>query len=285
MNHTDTSLPVASGHQQQLAAWDGDEGTYWADHAERFDRSIAAHQRAFLAAMEIAPDTRALDVGCGTGQVTRAIASVASRGSVLGVDLSARMLDVARAAAAGEGLANVTFEQADAQIHPFELAAYDLVAGRTSAMFFADKVAAFGNLARSLHPAGQLALLVWQEPGRNEWFTAFTSALAAGRALPAPPPEGSHPFSLADPEVTRPLLEGAGLNDPRFDPVEEPMYFGSDTEDAFGFVSGMLGWMVADVDEETRATALDSLRATIAEHETPDGVIFSSAAWLVTARR
>ena len=84
-----------------------------------------------------------LDIGCGTGQTTRDAARAASAGSALGVDLSSRMLDYARRRAAEEGVTNVTFAQADAQIHPFEPGAYDVAISRTAAMFFGDHVAAF----------------------------------------------------------------------------------------------------------------------------------------------
>ena len=93
-----------------------------------------------------------LDVGCGTGQTTRDAARAASAGSALGVDLSSRMLDYARHRAAEEGVTNVTFAQADAQIHPFEPGAYDVAISRTAAMFFGDHVAAFRNIGRALRP-------------------------------------------------------------------------------------------------------------------------------------
>src|SRR6266508_5916455 len=99
---------VAPSNIDQAAAWDGDEGAYWAEHAQRFDESIAPHHRRLLAALELTEQTQALDVGCGTGQMTRDVARLAPSGSALGLDLSARMIDVARRAAAAEGLANAS---------------------------------------------------------------------------------------------------------------------------------------------------------------------------------
>ena len=60
------------------------------------------------------------------------------------------MLDYARRRAAEEGVTNVTFEQADAQIHPFEPGAFDVAISRTGAMFFGDHAAAFTNIGRAL---------------------------------------------------------------------------------------------------------------------------------------
>ena len=93
----------------------------------------------------------------------------------------------ARAVAAAEGLPNVRFEQADAQVHPFDRRACDLVMSSFGAMFFADAIAAFTNIGGAMHPGGRLGLLVWRDLAENEWLTAIRGALAAGRDLPTPP--------------------------------------------------------------------------------------------------
>jgi ubiquinone/menaquinone biosynthesis C-methylase UbiE len=72
------------------------------------------------------------------------------------------MLAIARKRAVEEGLTNVAFERADAQVHPFPAGATDVVVSRHGSMFFADPVAAFANLARTLRPAGRMVLLTWQ---------------------------------------------------------------------------------------------------------------------------
>src|SRR6187402_3123140 len=149
-------VPVDSSNAEQLRAWDGDEGEYWADNAEYFDRSVAVFHEQLFAAAAIGEEAHVLDVGCGTGQTTRDAGRAASAGSALGVDLSSRMLDHAGRRAAEEGVTNVTFAQADAQIHPFEPGRYDVAISRTAAMFFGDHVAAFANIARALRPGGRL---------------------------------------------------------------------------------------------------------------------------------
>lgn len=128
-------------------------------------------------------------------------------------------------------------------------------------------------------------LLVWQAPERNEWFTSLTAALAAGRDLPLPPPDGPHPFSMADPVAIQSLLTTTGLREVVIDAVGEHMYVGEGTADAFDFVHGLLGWMIADSETRTRDRALRALRTTIEQHRTKAGVLYDSAAWLVTARR
>src|SRR5688572_17501985 len=222
------AVPVDSSNAAQLRAWDGDEGEYWADNAEYFDRSVAVYHERLLAVAAIGEGDRVLDVGCGTGQTTRDAARAASTGSALGVDLSSRMLDCARRRAADEGVTNVAFAQADAQIHPFDPGAYDVAISRTAAMFFGDHVAAFTNIGRALRPGGRLVLVTWQPLPGNEWIREISSALAAGRDLPVPPPDAPGPFSLSDPDRVRGLLATAGFVDVELDGATGGMWFGND---------------------------------------------------------
>jgi len=164
------ALHVDPANAEQARAWDGDEGAYWAGNAGRFDRAVAAYHERFLAAAVIGRADRVLDIGCGTGQTTRDAARAAADGVALGVDLSGQMIALAGRLAAGHGIANARFEQADAQIHPFPAASFDVAISRTGTMFFADPAAAFANIARALRPGGRLALLAWQGPERNEWI-------------------------------------------------------------------------------------------------------------------
>ena len=269
----------------QLNAWDGNEGAYWAAHADHFDRAVAAFHGPFLAAPGIGTGDRVLDVGCGTGQTTRDAARAAAAGSALGVDLSSAMLGHARRRAAEEGITNVSFEQADAQVHPFEAGAFDVAISRTGAMFFADPVAAFTNLGRALRPGGRLALLTWQSLPQNEWLRELSGALAAGRDMPGPPPDAPSPFALSDPGRVKNVLGAAGFIDIALDGTSAGMWFGHDADDAYRFVLGLLGWMLDGLDDAGRARALDGLRATIAAHETAEGVVYEAATWTILATR
>ena len=280
-----TSVKVDPGNAEQMRAWDGDEGAYWAAHPDYFDRSIAPYHASLLRAAAIKVDDRVLDLGCGTGQTTRDAARAATRGTALGVDLSEQMLEHARQRAADEGVANATFLQADAQIHPFPPAAFDVAISRTGAMFFSDLVAAFTNVGRALSDGGHLALVTWQPLPENEWIREISGALAAGRDLPAPPPDAPGPFSLSDPDRVRAILTAAGFTAVELEGVRAGMWFGADAADAHRFVLGLMGWMLEGLDDAGRELAIDSLRATMAAHETTDGVVFDSAAWVITATR
>jgi SAM-dependent methyltransferase len=280
-----TAMTVDPSNVEQAKAWDGDEGAYWADHADRFDRSVAAYHSPFMAAAAIEASEVVLDVGCGTGQTTRDAARTAVHGSALGVDLSARMIDYARRAAARDGLSNVAFERADAQVHPFDSGRFDVAISRTGVTFFGDPVAGLINVARALRPDGRLVLLTWQGPGPNEWIRELSGALAAGRDLPLPPPAAPGPFALSDPDRVRDVLTAAGFADVESEPHNGSMWFGDDADNAYGFVLGLMGWMLQGLDDEGRTRALDNLRRTLSAHDTGYGVLYDSATWITRARR
>jgi SAM-dependent methyltransferase len=276
-------LMVAAENAEQARAWDGDEGDHWTEHEERYDNALRAYREVYNQRTAIRPGEDVLDVGCGTGQSSRDAAAHA--GSVLGVDLSARM--IARAIERSAGYPNVTFWQADAQIYPFEPGAFDTVVSRTGAMFFGDRTAAFTNLARALRPGGRMTLLAWQALPRNEWLMVIRDCLAAGRDLPMPPPEAPSPFGLSEPALVEPVLKGAGFADVSFEAVDRPFFMGTDTADATAFATGtgVAQWLLSTLAEDQRAAATDRVYRAMAEHESPDGVQLGSSCWLITAVR
>ncbi len=272
---------------EMARAWDGEEGARWAEHAERYEASGHRLWDRFVATGLIAAADAVLDVGCGTGRSTRDAARLASSGSALGVDLSARMLERARELAAAEGVTNAHFVRADAQVHPFQPGAFDVAISTFGAMFFADPVAAFANVAGALRAGGGLGMLVWRELGRNEWVTAVRAALAMGRQLPEPPPGAPGPFQLANSDDVRRILADAGFVAVELESVDEPIYLGANVEDAFAFVRtmGMVLGLTHDLDEPTRRQALERLQDALAAYETEEGVFLGASAWLVIARR
>ena len=278
-------LTIANVEMAQ--AWDGEEGDRWTEHAERYEATGERIWRRFLDARLVGTADRVLDIGCGTGKSTRDVARLASSGWALGVDLSARMLRRARERSEAEGIENIAFEQADAQVHTFGAGAFDVAISSFGAMFFNDPVAAFTNIARAVRPGGRLGLLSWRELQRNEWLVVLRGALAAGRTLPEPPVGAPGPFGLADPEQVRGILTAAGFADVELQPVDEPTKLGADADDAFSFVRtiGIVKGLTQDLDEGTTARLLDDLHAVLAAHQTDEGVLLGTSAWLVTARR
>lgn len=248
-----------------------------------YDAELRRYQRRLRGAIDVRPDDTILDIGCGTGLTTREAARLATEGSVLGVDASATMVAQAHRLAEADGLRNVRFEQADAQVHPFPPERFTLGISRFGTMFFADPVEAFTNIARALRPGAPLVQLVWQDSDRQELVTATRRALAGA----GPPVVDDSPFSLADRKTVDGILEAAGFTDVTFTDWHEPVYYGADPDAAVDavLVLRMVRDRLAGLDAGGTERALDRLRTAMAAHGSSGGVWFDSRAWLVTARR
>ncbi|MFI7000139.1 class I SAM-dependent methyltransferase [Nocardia sp. NPDC050175] len=248
-----------------------------------YDAELRHHHRRLREAIDVGPGDNVLDIGCGTGQLTRELAGLAHDGSALGVDISPMMLAQARELSAAEDVRNVRFEQADAQVYPFLEAHFTHAVSRFGTMFFADPVAAFTNIGRALQPEAQLAQLVWQAGDRQEWVGTIRRALSGA---PVAAPTGGA-FSLADPAEAEGVLTAAGFTDVGVTEVPEPVYYGADPEAGVDSVLAlrMATEVLAEFDADETARALDRLHAVMTAHCGTEGVWFDSRAWLITARR
>jgi ubiquinone/menaquinone biosynthesis C-methylase UbiE len=246
-----------------------------------YDAELRVHDQLLRWACGVQPREQVLDIGCGLGQTTCEAARRARAGSALGVDISELAIERARELAQAQGVRNVTFERADAQVHRFPPERFDLAMSRFGTMFFQEPVAAFGNIRRALRPAGRLVMMVWQADERNEWDVAIRQSLEAVA------PAGLDAFSLADPPAVKGILEAAGFADVAFTDVHEPVYYGPDVTAALDWVRGFrcTSDVLDRLDPAAAARALGRLRETLAAHLNGDGVWFDSRAWIVSARR
>jgi ubiquinone/menaquinone biosynthesis C-methylase UbiE len=268
-------------------AWDGEEGDQWTQFADEYDYTNRSIWARFLETHSIRRADQVLDIGCGCGQTTRDAARLAHEGSALGVDLSSSMLDVARRRASAEGVTNVDFRHADAQVYAFDPGTFDVAISRFGVMFFENRIAAFTNVAAALRPGGRLALLAWQDVRKNEWIMTVRETLAAGRDLPMPTVGAPGPMGLADPDDVRSLLSGAGFESVGFTSIEEPVWFGADAEVAYEFVGeiGIVKGLSDGLDPDAKTAAHERLMAALRAHETPEGVRFDSGTWLISATK
>jgi SAM-dependent methyltransferase len=263
-----------------------------ADHQQRsdpsgYDAELRRHNEALRRACNFQFRDHVLDIGCGTGLTTRQAARTARAGSALGVDVSAPAIERARELARAEGLRNVTFERADAQVYRIPPERFDLAISRFGTMFFDDPVAAFANIRRALRRAGRLVMMVWQAHERNEWDVAIHQSLGAADGPMALPSGGPDPFSLADPAAVTEILEAARFADVAFTDIREPVYYGPDVAAALDWVRGFMctSEVLKRLDPAAAARAVGRLSEALAAHTSDDGVWFNSRAWIVTARR
>lgn len=274
---------------EQVEYWDGAGGEHWVADAERYDELNRRFGERIVDTLAPEPGERVLDVGCGNGALALAIAPrVAPDGSVLGLDLSGPMLTAARQRAVEAGLANVAFEQDDAQVAAWPEASFDAAVSRFGVMFFEDPVAAFANIRRALRPGGRLVFACWQELLRNEWIVVPSGAALAFVPMPdLGEPGGPGPFAFADPDRVRSILAGAGFVDSELADVVEPMRLGASVDDALDFMqrTDIAATLFENVEDDVAAQAWDAIRQALAPYDQGDGVYLTGDAWLVTARR
>lgn len=136
----------------QKTRWNGSAGQAWVQTQELLDGMFKPFEELLVEAVVSRQGGRVIDVGCGTGGTTLAMArAVGANGVCTGVDISKPMIDAARSRAVAEGSAAL-FICADAQDHDFAPASADMIVSRFGVMFFDDPVAAFGNLRRAASP-------------------------------------------------------------------------------------------------------------------------------------
>jgi SAM-dependent methyltransferase len=271
-------LPNSLHHLAELAAT--------ASQATDYDAELRRHDEVLRRACGVQVHDHVLDIGCGSGRTTRQAARTAREGSALGVDASGPAIERARDLARADGLPNVTFEHADAQVHGFPVEGFDLAISRFGTMFFEDPVVAFANIGRALRPGGRLVMLVWQAHERNEWAVAIRQCLGTADVPVAGASGEPDAFSLADPPTVKELLQTAGFADIAFADVHEPVFYGSDVASALNWVRGFTctSEVLKRLDPAAATRAVERLSETFAAHLNDDGVWFDSRAWIVTAR-
>ena len=248
-----------------------------------YDAELRLLNEVLRSAADVHPGDHVLDIGCGTGLTTRQAARAASGGSALGVDVSDVAIQTADRLAREEGLPNVTFVRADAQVHDFAQQRFDVAISRFGTMFFGDPVAAFTNVRRALRPTGRLVMMVWQARELNDWAAVIRDVLdAAGPVVVSPEPDA---FSLGDPRAATDILHTAGFTGVTFTDVAEPVYYGSDVPAALGWIRGFSTTTsrLEQMSPAAAARAVERLEAELNARLTEDGVWFDSRAWIVTA--
>jgi SAM-dependent methyltransferase len=276
-------------NDEQARFWNEDGGPRWVAHEQWFDVMLEPYGAALDTAAAAAPGDHALDVGCGFGTTTLAMArAVGPAGRVMALDLSEVMVARVRARATDAGLANVITRVADAQTDPLPAAHFAVAVSRFGVMFFDDPTAAFANIRAALQPGGRLAFICWQPVAANELGSLVLKAMEPVTGAPPPPVWRPGPYALGDDRFVRTVLDDADWTAVDISAVEAPVVMGGG--EGLDAAVTHCTWMsevrraLGELDDERRDDALALLRDALATRLVDGRVVLAGAAWLVTAR-
>lgn len=258
------------------AAWWNAAGQGWAQAQDIVGLMLAPFQDVLVEAARERPRTRVLDVGCGTGAVTRAVAE-ATGAHCVGVDIAESMLEAAR------GRGGAEFLRADAQVHAFDTT-FDLVVSRFGVMFFDDTTAAFRNLLNATTKGGELCFVTWRTRDENPFMT--TASATAAKLVPdapAPDPDGPGPHALADPDRTREMLERAGWTGIGIRPLDRVCTIPESLLVPYLSNLGPISRALKEAPEEDRDAMMAEVRGAFDGFVHGDEVRAPAGCWQVTA--
>ncbi|WP_309627285.1 class I SAM-dependent methyltransferase [Brevundimonas sp.] len=268
------------------AFWAQKGGDAWLQLQGLMERLYLPISDAILDRLDPPAGARILDVGCGGGATTLALARrLGPDGQAVGVDISQSLLDSARRQASAAGVDNVEFVQADAQQHDFHRNSFDAIISRFGVMFFSDPDAAFANLRRATRYGGILVMVCWRRAEDNP--LALLPADAAAPLLSEPPQvttEGPGRFAFRDPDHVRGILTRSGWRDIDITPLDVSTPLDFDEAMALSTRLGVLATVLPGLDDRLRAQICEAVAARLSDH-VQDGVIpMSAACWMIVAQ-
>jgi SAM-dependent methyltransferase len=276
--------PYMTATDEQKARWNGPAGEVWVENRDLLDATFRPFETILCDAVWAAGAHSVLDVGCGTGSTTLAIArAVAPGGEVVGADISEPMIAAARERAAAEGSA-ARFVVADAETHTFPPGAFEAFTSRFGVMFFNDPVRAFANLHGAAREGAATALIAWRSGADNPFMTA--AERAAAPFLPDMPPRKAGPgqFAFGDAAYVERILVEAGWRDVAITPLDVDCAFPAAALDHYVTRMGPIGMALREMDPAIRPPIIEAVRAAFAPYLAGDEVRFTAACWMIRAR-
>ena len=267
--------------------WQERVGHSWAEMYRQTDRSFSAMTQQLLDRIAALPGDAVLDIGCGAGELSLALARARPAARVVGIDVSEELVEAARAR--GGNHDNARFDVADASAWQGADFAPDLLVSRHGVMFFDDPVAAFANLRAGAADGAAMLFSCFRAPGENPWLGGLSRLLPANPATPPAGRDAPGPFAFADPERVRGILEAAGWQAVSFEAIDYPYVAGAGddpVEDALAFFSriGPAAAVLAGLEGIEKVEVRAAIRRWLEEHRSGNLVAFPAAAWFVSAR-
>jgi SAM-dependent methyltransferase len=273
-------------NDEQSALWNAGSGHAWVDLQALLDGVFAPFERLLVQEVSAASARRVLDVGCGAGATTVAVArALGAKGRCTGIDISEPLIAAARARVERERATSADFVCADAQAHAFAPASFDMFISRFGVMFFAEPVAAFANLRRAAKDGAVLRFVTWRSADDNPFMT--TAERAASELLPDVParvPDAPGQFGLADPRRFRRVLEESGWTEVEIRAVDVPCSFPSSELVRYFTRLGPLARIFEAADAHIRDRIIEKVRPAFDPFVHGDRVRFDAACWMACAR-
>ena len=270
--------------------WAGEMGAKWLANLAQFEGMIAPIGEALLKQADFKPGERVMDIGCGGGGTSIAIAQVvAPSGEVLGIDISPDLTNASTRRASDAGVGNIHFICADAATVQLPGAPFDRLFSRFGSMFFAEPHKAFANLHSLLRPGARIDLAVWGPPRENLWMMEMMGVVRRYVDIPQAVPRTPGPFAFEDLNYLNEILASGGFSGANVTPYEGLQPIGGanvEPQDAVSFVlsSMAVGRALDEQGDEIRAAAEEELLELFRErHVVGQGVMMQGKAWLVSA--
>ena len=285
MADTDNSIPIE--------AWNTVLFDKFVRFRDTLTRGLSAHSDEALRRHPYPDSVRVLDIGCGFGDTTQAIArQVGPKGAAVGVDCAENFITVAMRETAAMGIGNASFLTADVQTDDLR-GPFDHGFARFGTMFFNMPGLALRNIARALKPSGRLTMIVWRKREDNAW--AHLPEQKVKELVPVVSHEetdqvhcGPGPFSMAGADLVSDMLKSAGFERIVFERYDPVIRLGRDLDDAIDFAmalgpAGEIMRLAGEEGERRRPQVVSALRSSLAPYARPDGVWLGSSSWFVHA--
>jgi SAM-dependent methyltransferase len=276
---------ASEANQDQQKNWNEVAGRIWVEMQPVLDRMFAPLVPVLVRAASLREGDRVIDIGCGAGATAFVAAErVGPDGACLGVDISAPLVEHARARASALAISNAGFLVADVQTRKFEQGSFDAAISRFGVMFFDDPVAAFANIRSALREGGRLAFLAWRSPRDNPFMT--TATRAARPYLPDLPhfePNAPGQFGFADDNYVHGVLDRSGWRSVRIEPVDVGCTIPVEDLDSYIMNMGPVGAALRKRDPADREKIAAAVREAFDQFVVADEARFDIACWLVRA--
>lgn len=262
--------------EQHVDVWAA--GDAYERYMGRWSRLVAA---GFVSWLECEDGLRWLDVGCGSGALTQAVAARCRPRTLLGLERSPGFVATARASVS----APASFALADAQALPVPDAVFDVAVSGLVLNFLPEPGAAVAEAVRAVRPGGLVAAYVWDYAEGMGFLRRFWDAAITVDPSAAARDEGGR-FPLCAPEPLRALWTGAGLVETAVVPIEVPTRFAGFTDLWEPFLAGQgpAPGYAAALSPAARARLRETLREAVPTGA--DGTIeLEARAWAVRGRR